>query len=97
MLALYRVGEPELEDLMVVARETRQRGWWQPYGSVLTGAYVGFESAAQLIRSYEAQCVPGLLQTEEYARSMIQAASAGRARRRRSRTGCGCGWPARRC
>jgi transcriptional regulator with XRE-family HTH domain len=75
MLTLYQVGEPELEDLMEVARETRQRGWWQPYGSVLTGAYIGFEAAAQTIRSYEAQCIPGLLQTEEYARSLINAAS----------------------
>lgn len=73
MLTIYRVGAVELEDLMEVARESRQRGWWQPYGSVLTSAYVSFESAAESIRSYEAQCVPGLLQTEEYARTMIQA------------------------
>jgi transcriptional regulator with XRE-family HTH domain len=76
MLALYNVGDQELEDLMAVARETRQRGWWQPYGSVLTGAYIGFESAAELIRSFEAQCVPGLLQIEDYARSVITAAKA---------------------
>jgi transcriptional regulator with XRE-family HTH domain len=74
MLALYQVGEPELEELMAVARETRQRGWWQPYGSVLTGAYVGFEAAAELIRSFEAQCMPGLLQIEGYARSVIRSA-----------------------
>jgi transcriptional regulator with XRE-family HTH domain len=73
MLALYEVGENELEELMEVARETRQRGWWQPYGSLLTSAFIAFESAAQLIRSYEAQCVPGLLQTEEYARCLISA------------------------
>jgi uncharacterized protein DUF5753 len=58
---------------MEIARETRKKGWWHSYGSVLTGAFVGFEAAAQSIRSYEAQCVPGLLQTPEYARSLILA------------------------
>jgi transcriptional regulator with XRE-family HTH domain len=74
MLVLYDVGKPELEDLMDVARETRQRGWWRPYGSILTGAYVAFEAAASTIRSYEAQCIPGLLQTEEYARCQLTTA-----------------------
>jgi len=73
ILAIYGVGESELESLLEVARETRQRGWWQPYGSVLTSAFIGFEAEAKLIRSYEAQCVPGLLQTEEYARALIMA------------------------
>lgn len=73
MLALYGVSEPELEDLVEIARETRKRGWWHSYGSVLTGAYVSFEAAAQCIRSYEAQCIPGLLQVPEYARSLIRA------------------------
>jgi hypothetical protein len=71
ILALYQVGEAELEELLEVAKETRQRGWWQQHGAVLTSAFVGFEAAAQSVRSYEAQCVPGLLQTEEYARQLI--------------------------
>ena len=74
ILAIYQVGETELESLLEVARETRQRGWWQPFGSVLTSAFVGFEADAEQIRSYEAQCVPGLLQTEDYARAVLMAA-----------------------
>jgi len=73
MLALYRVDEAEADDLVQVAREARQKGWWQPFGSVLTGAYVGFEAAASRIESYEVLCVPGLLQTEEYARALLSA------------------------
>jgi transcriptional regulator with XRE-family HTH domain len=73
MLIIYRVGNAELDDLLEVAQEARQRGWWQRYGSVLSSDFVSFEAAAQTIRSYEAQCVPGLLQTEEYARSLIRA------------------------
>jgi transcriptional regulator with XRE-family HTH domain len=73
MLALYGVAQADLEDLVEIARETRKRGWWHSYGSVLTGAYVSFEAAAQCIRSYEAQCVPGLLQVPDYARNLIRA------------------------
>jgi hypothetical protein len=57
-----------------IAREARQKGWWHPYSTVLTGAYVGLEAAAQSVRAYEQQVVPGILQTEEYAKAMIKAA-----------------------
>jgi len=73
MLTIYKVTSAELEDLMEVARAARQRGWWQPYGAVLSTAYVSFEASAQSVRSYEAQCIPGLMQTEEYAQSLIHA------------------------
>lgn len=45
-----------------------------PYSTVLSSAYVGLETEAVAIRTYEQQLVPGLLQTEEYSRAMIQAA-----------------------
>jgi transcriptional regulator with XRE-family HTH domain len=71
MLAVYGVDGATADDLVQVAREARQKGWWHLYGTVLTGAYVGLEAAASSARSYEAQVIPGLLQTEEYARTMI--------------------------
>ena len=59
---------------MQIARDARQKGWWHPYSSVLTSAYVGLEAEAATIRAYEQQVVPGLLQTAEYARAMLRAA-----------------------
>jgi transcriptional regulator with XRE-family HTH domain len=76
ILTLYRVGDPELSELIEVAKETRQRGWWQQQNGALTSAFVAFEQAASVIRSYEAQCVPGLLQTEEYARNLLRQGCA---------------------
>lgn len=74
LLEIYGVLGPEAEELVQIAREARQKGWWHPYSAVLTGAYVGLEAAARSIRAYEQQVVPGLLQTEEYAKAMIRAA-----------------------
>jgi transcriptional regulator with XRE-family HTH domain len=74
ILTAYGVAGEPAEALVEMAREAKQRGWWQLYGQVLTGAYVGLEAAAAEIRSYEALVVPGLLQTEEYARAMVLAA-----------------------
>ena len=58
---------------MELAREGKQRAWWQslalPYST-----YVGLEAAASVIRTYEVQFVPGLLQTEDYARALFHAA-----------------------
>ena len=74
MLQVYEVDPGLAEALLEIAREARQKGWWQLYGDVLTSAYVGLEAAADEIRAYEALVVPGLLQTGEYARAMIRAA-----------------------
>jgi transcriptional regulator with XRE-family HTH domain len=71
MAAVYGVPPEEAQLLLRFAREAREKGWWQLYGTVLTGAYVGLEAAADSVRAYEALVVPGLLQTEDYARAMI--------------------------
>lgn len=74
LLGIYGVVGVECDELVQIAREARQKGWWHPYSTVLTGAYVGLEAAAASVRAYEQQVVPGLLQTEDYAQAMIRAA-----------------------
>ncbi|RCV52026.1 helix-turn-helix domain-containing protein [Marinitenerispora sediminis] len=75
LLSLYGVTDPaEREPLITLAKESNKAGWWQQYGDALPNwfqSYVGLEEAATRIRTYEAQFVPGLLQTEAYARSVI--------------------------
>jgi transcriptional regulator with XRE-family HTH domain len=76
LLSLYGVtDEVEREALLGLAREANAPGWWHRYAEVLPGwfqTYVGLEESAGLIRTYELQFVPGLLQSEEYARSVIE-------------------------
>ena len=82
ILAAYEVDGLKGEELVEMAREAKQRGWWQLYGTVLTSAYVGLEAAATEFRSFEPLVVPGLLQTEEYARAMVHAGWPGAVHRR---------------
>jgi transcriptional regulator with XRE-family HTH domain len=70
MATRYGAAAEEVDLLVGFAREARQKGWWQLHGTVLTGAYVGLEATADAIRAYEALAVPGLLQTETYARAI---------------------------
>jgi transcriptional regulator with XRE-family HTH domain len=78
LLRLYGISDPgEVAAFVILAREANQPGWWHQYNDLLPQwfkTYVDLESAAVLIRSYEAQFVPGLLQTEEYMRAVIQGA-----------------------
>ena len=77
ILEVYGIRGASADDLVQVARDARQKGWWHLYGTVLTGAYVGLEAAASSIRGYEVQVIPGLLQTEAYARAMIRTGRPG--------------------
>jgi transcriptional regulator with XRE-family HTH domain len=77
MLTLYGVSGDLLDELMQVARDARKKGWWHAYKDVPRSAYVGFESAAERISSYETMLVPGLLQTSAYARAVMHALLPG--------------------
>jgi transcriptional regulator with XRE-family HTH domain len=78
LLERYGVTDPdEVQELLDLAREANIPGWWQRYGDVLPQwfrSYVDLESAAALIRTYEGQYVPGLLQTDDYMRAVVQGA-----------------------
>ncbi|MFG3707726.1 helix-turn-helix domain-containing protein [Micromonospora sp. NPDC047670] len=74
-LALYEVTGADAEALIEIARGAQQRGWWQNYSDVLPEwfeFYVGLEAEAATLRTYEAEAVPGLLQTEAYAREVFR-------------------------
>ena len=78
LLELYGVRDQALRDeLLALAREGKQRGWWSKYADTLAGpyaTYIGFESEAAELLVYETLVVHGLLQTEEYARAIFGAA-----------------------
>ncbi len=75
LLTLYGVTDPEQrESLLDLVRKANEPGWWQRYGDLLPSwfeTYLGLEGASSSIRTYESQLVPGLLQTEDYARAVV--------------------------
>jgi transcriptional regulator with XRE-family HTH domain len=83
LLTLYGVVDTEERNrLLALAKEANNPGWWHRYGDVLPSwfqSYLGLEAAASMIRSYEVQFVPGLLQTEEYAHAVVLLGHAGAA------------------
>ncbi|WP_326828844.1 helix-turn-helix domain-containing protein [Streptosporangium sp. NBC_01810] len=77
ILDFYGVNEePAREALLLLSRDARKRGWWQRYGDVLSPSYLDFislEADAAEICTFETGLVPGLLQTQDYARAVIAA------------------------
>jgi hypothetical protein len=72
---LYGVTGAERDGLIQLVREARQPGWWHSFRDVLPNpyeVYIGLESGAASIRNFEPTVIPGLLQTEEYARKMFR-------------------------
>jgi transcriptional regulator with XRE-family HTH domain len=82
LLKSYGVTDEEAEAFVTLAEEANKPGWWQRFHDILPGwfsMYVSLEGAASLIRSYEPHFVPGLLQTEDYARGVLRSGAVGRA------------------
>ncbi|MFG2603031.1 helix-turn-helix domain-containing protein [Streptomyces sp. NPDC048514] len=80
LLSTYGVAAEEAAAFVRLAEEANQPGWWQRYHDVLPdwfSLYVSLEGAARVIRSYEPHFVPGLLQTEDYARAVLEAGTIG--------------------
>lgn len=70
---LYQITDPaERQRLMTMAREGKQRGWWQRY-ALPYATYVGLESEAASVRDYNSDLVTGLFQVEGYARAILHA------------------------
>jgi transcriptional regulator with XRE-family HTH domain len=76
LLTLYGVVDPaERAEFLGLARQANAPGWWHRYADLLPSwfeTYIGLEQAASVIRTYELQFVPGLLQTRDYARAVTR-------------------------
>jgi hypothetical protein len=74
LLSLYGVTDSgQRRHLLMLAERANSPGWWARYDDVLPDwfeTYIGLEQATSLIRTYELQFVPGLFQTEDYARAV---------------------------
>ena len=79
LLMAYGVSDPgEIDAFLALSRDASKPGWWHSYDDMLPSwfrAAVGLEESASLIRAYEPQVVPGLLQTEGYIRAITAASS----------------------
>ena len=75
MCRLYDAPREATRDLMALAKETKARGWWQAFSDAMPDSfhlYVGLEAAASRILQYHGDLVPGLFQSEDYARTVIR-------------------------
>ncbi|MFC4562841.1 helix-turn-helix domain-containing protein [Nocardiopsis mangrovi] len=74
LLDYYAEENPDVRsELHECARMAKQRGWWSRYKDVLTMALPDFETEASVIRTYECQVIPGMLQTGDYAEAIFRA------------------------
>ena len=74
LLDIYNVSAARRQELMHWAHQARDQGWWQPLTATVPGnldLLISLEAEARKIQSYSLVCVPGLLQTEAYARAIL--------------------------
>lgn len=74
---LYGLDEAAKAELMQLARQAREQGWWTQYEDLNLYPYIGLEQSATAITCYSMYYVPGLLQTEDYARAMVKGVLPG--------------------
>ncbi|MEV5282194.1 helix-turn-helix transcriptional regulator [Streptomyces sp. NPDC051994] len=75
LCGVYEVDDHRIVDsLMQMAKDSRQQGWWHAFGDIPYSVYIGLETDAASLRVYDPQVVPGLLQTRQYAESLIAGA-----------------------
>lgn len=76
LLNFYGVeDERQREEVLTLARQGRERGWWHPYREMISESYttyIGLEAEAASVLQFEALMVPGLLQTQEYAYALLR-------------------------
>ncbi|MFJ9031769.1 helix-turn-helix domain-containing protein [Streptomyces sp. NPDC102274] len=83
LLRAYGIPEDEADAFVELTEEANKPGWWQRFHDILPdwfSMYVSLEGSAALLRAYEPHFVPGLLQTEGYARAVMNAGAVGQAR-----------------
>ena len=69
---IYGVDAETSAELMELAREARQQGWWTGYDDLKITPFIGMEQSASAITCFGMYFVPALLQTEDYARAIIK-------------------------
>lgn len=69
---IYGVGPEESAELMELARQAREQGWWTKYDDLKITPFIGMEQAATAITCFGMYFVPALLQTEDYASEIIK-------------------------
>lgn len=76
-LELFGADSATAASLSRLAKDAGRRGWWTAYSDVWLGNYVSLEADATAIRTWETSVIPGLLQSEAYAREVIRARHPG--------------------